>query len=96
MDNYIRKSVMEVMPDPLNKEEDDEEDKQFDTSDPMDWIDDNINNVWEDDDEIIVEIQSEGGETEERSLDSVKGTLYDMFDEDVAEDVCDEIEDMAD
>lgn len=87
---------MEVMPDPLSKEEDDEEDKQFDTSDPMDWIDDNINNVWEDDDEVIVEIQSEGGETEERSLDSVKGTLYDMFDEDVAEDVCDEIEDMAD
>lgn len=84
------------MPDPLSKEEDEEEDKQFDTSDPMDWIDDNINNVWEDDDEVIVEIQSEGGETEERSLDSVKGTLYDMFDEDVAEDVCDEIEDMAD
>lgn len=100
MVDYIRKSVMDTIPDSLYKQDDEEdeegEDKQFESSDPIDWIDDNIEDVWEEEDRITVEIQSEGGETEERSLDSVRGSVYEMFDEETAEEICDEIEDMAD
>lgn len=88
---------MESMPDPLQKEEDeDEEDKQFESNEPVEWIDDNIDDVWEEEDEVIIQIQSEGGETEQRSLSDAKDTLYSMFDDETVEEICEEIEDMAD
>lgn len=97
MDEYIRKSVMEFMPDPLQKEEEDEEDKQYESSDPMDWIDNNINDCWEEEDgTVIVQIDSEGGEEDQVPLDQAMDSVYSMFDDETVEEIREEIEDMAD
>lgn len=98
MEEYIRKSVMESMPDPLQKEEeDDEEDKQYESNDPMDWIDNNINECWEEEDgTVIVQIDSEGGEEDQIPLDQAMDSVYSMFDDETVEEIREEIEDMAD
>ena len=99
MEDYIRESVMENISNPLQKQDDDEdneEDKQYESNDPIDWVEDNINEVWMEDEEVIVQIQSVGGENEEQPLSQAKETLYDVFPDDKVEDICEEIEDMAD
>lgn len=89
---------MESMPDPLQKEEeDDEEDKQYESNDPMDWIDNNINECWEEEDgTVIVQIDSEGGEEDQIPLDQAMDSVYSMFDDETVEEIREEIEDMAD
>lgn len=99
MEDYIRKSVMENMPEPLQKQEDDDEDdkKQYESSDPMDWVDNNIDECWEEEDgTVIVTIESEGGEVEQVPISQAMNSVYTMFDDDTVQEIREEIEDMAD